>query len=85
MRDIIFTSVALEEYSQWAAVDKKVFKKLSSLLQEIARQPFDGTGKPELLKHDLKGHWSRRITQEHRLVYRVTENSIVIVSCKYHY
>lgn len=85
MRNIVFTPNALAEYSEWATNDKKVFQKLVSLVQEISRSPFEGTGKPEPLKFDLKGHWSRRITQEHRLVYKIEGNIIIISSCKYHY
>ena len=65
--------------------DKKTFFKLADLIEEIRRTPFEGKGKPEPLKHGLKGFWSRRINQEHRLIYKVTENSIVIVSCNSHY
>lgn len=61
------------------------FKKIGELLKEIQRTPFVGKGKPEPLKHELKGYWSRRITDEHRLVYEVTNDLIVIISCKYHY
>lgn len=84
MRNIVFTPNALAEYSEWATSDKKVFQKLVSLVQEISRSPFEGTGKPEPLKFDLKGYWSRRITQEHRLVYKIEEH-IIVITCKYHY
>ena len=82
---ISFENTAFEEYWCWAAGDKKIFGKLNKLIAEILRDPFHGTGKPEPLKGDLSGHWSRRITEEHRLVYKVLPDQIVIVSCKYHY
>jgi toxin YoeB len=65
--------------------DKKIYTKIVTLIKDIQRDPFSGLGKPEALKHDLSGLWSRRITQEHRLVYNVTDQEIVIVSCKFHY
>ena len=82
---ISFTNAAFAEYRQWEKDDKNVFKKINSLITEIMRDPFHGTGKPELLKRDWAGHWSRRITEEHRVVYKVFTDHVVIVSCKYHY
>ena len=82
---VTFHQKALEEYQEWAIVDKKSFAKINGFIKEIMRTPFTGTGQPEGLKHDLSGCWSRRITKEHRLVYQVEQNTIVIVSCKYHY
>ena len=82
---ISFENVAFDEYRQWEIDDKKIFKKINSLIAEIMRDPFHGTGKPEPLKWDLTGYWSRRITQEHRLVYKVLNDQIIITSCKYHY
>ena len=82
---ISFEESAFAEYCQWAKNDKKVFEKINSLIKDIARDPFRGIGKPEPLKWDLTGLWSRRITEEHRLVYKVLPNQIVIISCKYHY
>jgi toxin YoeB len=82
---IVFHDSAFVEYRQWADEDMKIFGKLNKLITEIARDPFHGTGKPEPLKGNLSGHWSRRITDEHRLVYKVLPDQIVIVSCKYHY
>jgi toxin YoeB len=67
---ISFTNAAFDQYRQWAREDKKTFKKLESLITEIMRDPFHGTGKPEPLKGNLSGHWSRRITDEHRVVYQ---------------
>jgi len=85
MRVIAFHQQALAQYSEWAARDKKTFERLTRLISETARTPFEGIGKPEPLKRELKGYWSRRITDEHRLVYRVTDEQIIIASCKYHY
>ncbi|MCA2665714.1 MAG: Txe/YoeB family addiction module toxin [Microcystis sp. M048S1] len=65
--------------------DKKVDAKIVSLIKDVQREPFSGLGKPEALKHELSGLWSRRITKEHRLVYSVSDQEIVIISCKFHY
>jgi toxin YoeB len=83
--NITWTPESWEEYEQWQSEDKKTIKKINSLIKDIKRDFFNGLGKPELLKHELSGCWSRRITDEHRLVYEVTDYSIVIISCKYHY
>ncbi|MEI7802457.1 MAG: Txe/YoeB family addiction module toxin [Bacteroidota bacterium] len=85
MRSIGFSPKAYNDLITWSVRDKKVFTKLNDLIIEVARDPFKGTGKPEMLKHQYKGFWSRRITQEHRLVYEVTESQIFIVSCDGHY
>ncbi|MDR2541966.1 MAG: Txe/YoeB family addiction module toxin [Treponema sp.] len=82
---ISFEETAFKEYYQWAEDDKKIFTKINTLITEIQRNPFRGTGKPEPLKGNWSGHWSRRITQEHRLVYKVFSDHVVVVSCKYHY
>jgi toxin YoeB len=82
---ISFEKSAFEDYCEWARDDKKIFSKINALITEILRDPFHGTGKPEPLKENLSGYWSRRITQEHRLVYKVFPEHTVIVSCKYHY
>ena len=82
---LIFSDKSWEDYSYWQTTDKKVLKKINQLIKDIKRQPFEGIGKPEPLKHQLSGFWSRRITDEHRLVYEVNENSIAIASCRYHY
>ena len=76
-----------EDFTSWALEDKNVYKKILSLIKDIQRSPYDGIGKPEPLKHDLSGYWSRRITEEHRLVYQVSEdeNMVIIISCKRHY
>lgn len=82
---IVFLSPAWEDYLYWQQTDKKTLKKVNSLIKEIQRQPYEGTGKPEPLKHSLSSWWSRRIDLEHRLVYRVEQESVVILQCRYHY
>ena len=82
---IVFLDQAWEDYLYWQNTDKVMVKKVNSLVKEIERIPFEGSGKPEPLKHNLAGWWSRRITLEHRLVYKVDEDSIVILQCRYHY
>ncbi len=85
MRQIAFHASAFDDYNEWARTDKKLFDRIHRLIIETARTPFVGIGKPEPLKQELKGYWSRRITGEHRLVYKVTDEQIIIISCKYHY
>jgi len=82
---IAFTSEAFESFTEWSIDDKQIYKKIVSLIIDICREPFTGIGKPEPLKHDLSGCWSRRITAEHRLVYTVEKDTVKIISCKYHY
>ena len=84
-RKIIFESSAFEDFNDWATQDKKLYRKIVKLIKDIDRSPFIGIGKPEPLKHELSGYWSRRINDEQRLVYKVTDNSIVIIGCRYHY
>jgi toxin YoeB len=85
MRKILFTPTAFEQYNDWQMDNKQVFAKLQKLIKETTKTPFEGTGKPEALKYDYAGYWSRRITDEHRLVYRVEEDFIEFISCKFHY
>jgi toxin YoeB len=85
MKQLVFDSGAFDNFCQWATVDKKIFKKMLELLKSIDRTPFDGIGKPEPLKFNKSGYWSRKINDEHRLVYKVDEQRIYIVSCKGHY
>jgi len=85
MRRISFTPLAFEEYTDWSIENKIIYKKIIELLKATSRDPFDGIGKPEKLSGDYKGKYSRRITEEHRLVYTVTDDEIIIFSCKYHY
>ncbi|MFV0275088.1 MAG: Txe/YoeB family addiction module toxin [Bacilli bacterium] len=82
---LIWFDEAWEDYVYWQTQDKKTLKKINSLIKEIMRTPFEGTGKPEPLKHNLEGFWSRRIDQENRLVYRANDDRIEILSCKLHY
>ncbi len=72
-------------YTKWAVKNIKFFNKISKLIKEIQRTPFEGTGKPEQLKYEKKGYWSRRITKEHRLVYKIQKDVVFITSCKGHY
>ncbi|MCF8374399.1 MAG: Txe/YoeB family addiction module toxin [Bacteroidales bacterium] len=86
MSKFVFEEGVLEDYSNWAIVNIKIFKRIVDLLKDIRRTPFKGIGKPEPLKHKRAGYWSRRINHEHRLVYKVIENkNILIVSCRGHY
>lgn len=78
-------SGAWEDYLHWQQHDKSMLKKVNALIKEAMHTPFEGTGKPEALKENLKGFWSRRINLEHRLVYRVEEGAIYILQCRYHY
>ena len=82
---ISFTDTAFAEYREWGKDDSKVFNKINSLITEIMRDPFHGTGKPEPLKWEWAGYWSRHITEEHRLVYKVSNRHVTISSCKFHY
>jgi toxin YoeB len=85
MMRITFSKNAWEDYMSWQSEDKKILKKINDLIKDIQRAHFEGMGKPEHLKYDLTGLWSRRIDREHRLVYQANENEIVIYSCRYHY
>ena len=85
MRNVVFSAKAFEQYRYWQENDQKTLRKLNQLLQECQRTPFVGTGKPEPLKGDLAGLWSRRITQEHRLLYEVDANNVFVTSCRYYY
>lgn len=76
---------AWEDYIYWAKVDKNCQKRINDLIKECTRTPFEGKGKPEPLKGNFSGYWSRRITDEHRLVYKVLENRIHIIQCRFHY
>lgn len=76
---------AWEDYLYWQQTDQKTLKRINTLIKEIQRQPFAGIGDPEPLKHNWSGYWSRRIDREHRLVYRVENEMIIVVQCRYHY
>ena len=81
----IFSEQAWEDYLYWQSQDKKVLKKINLLIKDITRDSFKGLGEPEPLKYNWSGYWSRRITLEHRLVYKVIDNEIRIAQCRYHY
>jgi toxin YoeB len=85
MRDILLKDRALEDLKYWSLNDTKFLKKIFDLLESIKRNPFEGIGKPEALKGDLRGYWSRRINDEHRIVYSITNDTIIIISCRSHY
>lgn len=82
---IIFSETAWEDYVYWQKTDKKMLSRTNELIKAIMRTPFEGIGKPEPLKHGLTGYWSRRINDEHRIVYKVQDDSLLIAQCRYHY
>ncbi len=83
--NISFEPSAFDDFNQWAMVDKKSYKRIISLIKDIGRNPYQGLGKPEALKYELQGYWSRRIDDEHRLVYKIQNDRLIVISCKYHY
>ena len=85
MRHISFHADAWQDYLYWYQTSKSTFKKINELIRDTQRNPFTGLGKPEGLKYDFQGCWSRRITREHRLVYRIESDTLFILSCRYHY
>ena len=82
---ITFSKNAWDDYLSWQVEDKKMLKKINELIKDIQRSPFTGIGKPEPLKFDLSGYWSRRIDREHRIVYQVINDDLLMYSCRYHY
>lgn len=82
---LVFAEKAWEDYLYWQNTDKKILKRINALIKDITREPFEGIGKPEPLKHALSGYWSRRINDEHRIVYKVQDKSILIAQLRYHY
>ncbi len=82
---LVFMDGAWEDYLYWQQTDKSMLRKVNGLIKEITRTPFQGTGKPEALKENLSGFWSRRINHEHRLVYKVEKEKVIIIQCRYHY
>ena len=82
---LIWSTSSWEDYLYWQKVDKKIVKRINELIKSSMRTPFKGIGKPEALKGDLQGYWSRRITYEHRLVYKYQEDQLLIAACRYHY
>ena len=83
--NVLFQQSAMSDYQEWADTDVKILRKINGLIKEIVRTPFTGTGKPEPLRGNLSGFWSRRITGLHRLVYKVEKDVLIITSCKSHY
>ena len=82
---IIFSEHAWEDYLYWQRTDRKILERINKLIKEIQRSPFEGTGKPEPLRHGLSGYWSRRITDEHRIVYKAEKDSLHLAQLRYHY
>ena len=82
---LIFSENAWDDYQYWIKTDKKILKRVNALIQDIQRSPSSGIGKPEPLKYGLSGYWSRRINDEHRIVYKATDDSIFIAQVRYHY
>ena len=82
---LIFSEHAWKDYLYWQKNDRKVLKRINSLIREIQRTPFEGIGKPEALKFSLSGYWSRRITDEHRIVYKVDRDTVFIAQLRFHY
>ncbi|MGL4630216.1 MAG: Txe/YoeB family addiction module toxin [Leadbetterella sp.] len=85
MRYLSWDIAAWEDYNYWLDLDKKVLKKINDLIKETLRMPFTGKGKPEPLRGNFSGYWSRRITDEHRLVYKVYDDRIHVIQCRFHY
>ncbi len=82
---IIFSTHSWNDYLYWQKTDKRVLKRINTLIRDIQRSPFEGIGKPEPLKHALAGYWSRRINEEHRIVYKISDDSLMIAQLRYHY
>jgi len=82
---LVFAENAWEDYLYWQKTDKKLLKRINTLIKDITREPFEGIGKPEPLKHALSGYWSRRINDEHRIVYKIKDNSLLIAQLRFHY
>ena len=85
MRNILFTPTAWGEYTYWQSQDKKTLRRINTLIEAAAREPFTGIGKPEALRGDLTGFYSRRIDETNRLIYKADDNALQIVACRYHY
>jgi len=82
---LTFSAVAWEDYLYWQKTDKKMLKRINLLIKDIQRSPYEGIGKPEPLKHGLSGYWSRRINDEHRIVYKSRDDTVLIAQLRYHY
>ena len=83
--NLLFSEQAWEDYLHWQKTDKKLVQRINALVKEITRTPHEGTGKPEPLKHALSGYWSRRINDEHRIVYKLVDGDLLIAQLRYHY
>jgi len=83
--NLAWSEHAWDDYLYWQKTDKKLLKRINTLIRDTMRDPFDGLGDPEPLKHDLSGYWSRRINRKHRLVYKVENSTLIVVQCRYHY
>lgn len=81
----IFVDESWEDYQYWLKTDRKILERINELIKDISRNPYSGLGKPEPLKYKYKGFWSRRITDEHRLIYQVKDDDLFIVKCRFHY
>ena len=82
---LIFSEQAWEEYLYWQKTDRKLLERINALVKDVSRSPFEGIGKPEPLKNALSGYWSRRINEEHRMVYKIVDSSMLIAQLRYHY
>ena len=82
---LVFTTKSWDDYLYWQKNDKRMVRRINDLIKDIQREPFEGIGKPEPLKHQLQGLWSRRIDEEHRLVYEIAEDELRIIACRFHY
>ena len=82
---LVFSEHAWDDYLYWQKTDKKILRRVNQLIKDIKRAAFEGLGKPEPLKHGLSGYWSRRITDEHRMIYKVADDSLLIAQLRYHY
>jgi toxin YoeB len=82
---LIFADQAWEDYQHWLQTDRKITRRIHELIKDAMRNPFEGIGKPEPLRHALAGYWSRRITEEHRMVYKVEGNNLLLAQLRYHY
>ena len=83
--NLVFSERAWEDYLYWQKTDKKMVQRINALIKEVVRSPYEGIGKPEPLQHALSGYWSRRINEEHRIVYKAADGSLLIAQLRYHY
>lgn len=82
---LIFAEQAWEDYLYWQKTDRKILARINNIIQEIRREPFSGIGKPEPLRHALAGYWSRRVNDEHRIIYKIQDNSVLLAQLRFHY